>query len=85
MERVMKTVYGLASVLAVSFAVLAMSATPGSAAATSQKYPGGRYCLAYYHGGSDCGFATLAECKNSAAGTAGECFRNVFGRDDSAI
>jgi hypothetical protein len=80
----MKTVYGLAAVLAVSFSALAMSTTSGSAA-VSQKHPGGRYCLGYYHGGSDCGFATLMECKSSAAGTAGECFRNVFHRDDSAI
>lgn len=41
--------------------------------AAAQKYP---YCFKSKEAGTECAFKTLKECKATAAGLEGECFKN---------
>lgn len=55
-----------------AFALLVSFAVPGSANAATT--PGAaHYCLDYNEGGTDCGFASLAQCNATAEGIGAEC------------
>jgi hypothetical protein len=45
------------------------------------------YCLWYGNGGSDCGFASRAQCEASASGQTAQCSPNELGhgRNDQAL
>jgi len=45
------------------------------------------YCLVYGNGGSDCGFASRAQCEASASGQTAQCSANELGhhRNDQTL
>jgi len=45
------------------------------------------YCLWYGNGGSDCGFASRAQCEASASGQTAQCSANEWGhhRNDQTL
>lgn len=69
--------------LFVAMAVIAVSASAQPAAAA--QYP---WCANYSGddggGGTNCGFATLEQCKNTINGTGGYCSPNQFYQESTA-
>jgi hypothetical protein len=78
LERVIKTIGGVATASAVAFSALAFTATPGSADTRSPAIiPPHQYCLSYDTGGTDCGFTSYAQCEATASGQGAECYGNT--------
>jgi hypothetical protein len=77
----MKTIHKLATASAVAFSAFAFVAFAGSAAQAGPITPPGRYCLQYDEGGTDCGFASYAQCEATASGQGAECYGDTV-RDD---
>ncbi|MGX9389431.1 DUF3551 domain-containing protein [Nitrobacteraceae bacterium UC4446_H13] len=64
-------------VFAAVFAVI-----PAANSQDKQSISAGQYCLMYSEGGTDCSFSSYAQCRETAAGIAAECYRtSVFDRD----
>jgi hypothetical protein len=63
--------------MAVSAVTLLTMVEPASAA---PQRPTVDYCLAYNEGGTDCSFASQAQCQATASGIGAECYRNDFGK-----
>ena len=62
-------------------ALMGLALAPAGAAAS--EYP---WCARYGddHGGTNCGFSTLAQCEAALSGNAGICDRNLFYPDPPA-
>jgi hypothetical protein len=43
------------------------------------------YCLQYGYGGTDCSFASKAQCEATASGLTAECFRNAYGKEGETL
>jgi hypothetical protein len=80
----MSKIYRMASGVAVamSAATLLMMAEPASAA---PHRAAAEYCLAYGYGGTDCGFASKAQCEESASGLSAQCYRNAYGKEGETL
>jgi hypothetical protein len=76
----MKNISMIAIASAVAWSALAFAATPGAAKA-APIVPPGRYCMSYDEGGTDCSFASYAQCLEKASGIGAECYGDTF-RDD---
>jgi hypothetical protein len=73
----MNAIYNRAAKSVVVLSMFAIAVTAGSAAASSGG-PNDAYCIDA--GGSPwCGYATLSQCEESAAGTGADCVANAFG------
>jgi hypothetical protein len=70
-----------ASTLAV-FGLAFAAMTPSPARADTPSRPG-NYCLMFGDNETQCDFATLDQCRESASGLAGECYANFSRREDS--
>ena len=68
-------------VVLASATALSALALSGSAATAGPIVPPGRYCLSYDKGGTDCSFASYAQCQATASGLAAECYGKTA-RDD---
>jgi hypothetical protein len=77
----MKTLSMIALASAVAITTLAFSAAPGAAKPASA-FPPGRYCLSYDQGGTDCSFASYAQCATTASGIGADCYGSVFLHDE---
>jgi hypothetical protein len=79
----MTTSYKMAAVAAVVFSTFAIAGTLGSGAAMAAEPDGGpndAYCIRSAETGSPwCGYATFAQCQETASGTGGDCVANAFG------
>jgi hypothetical protein len=71
-----------AAAIAVSAATLLMIAEPATAAPQRAAV---NYCLAYGEGGTDCSFASKAQCEASASGLMAECYRNDLGKEGETL
>ena len=71
-----------AAAMAVSAATLLMIAEPVSAAPHRDAVD---YCLQYGYGGTDCSFASKAQCEATASGLTAECFRNAYGKEGETL
>jgi hypothetical protein len=71
-----------AAAMAVSAATLLMIAQPASAAPHRADVS---YCLSYGEGGTDCSFASKAQCEATASGLMAECYRNNFGKEGETL
>jgi Protein of unknown function (DUF3551) len=71
-----------ATAIAVSAATLLMMAEPVSAAPHRAAV---EYCLQYGYGGTDCGFASKAQCEATASGLTAECYRNAYGKEGETL
>jgi hypothetical protein len=65
------------SIAAAALATLLSGAAVASSPAAATEYP---WCAQYGegHGGTNCGFSTLAQCEAALSGSAGICERNLF-------
>jgi hypothetical protein len=70
------------TVIAVSSAILITMAGPATAAPPRAA---SNYCLQYYDGGTDCGFASRAECEATTSGWGGECYRDIYGKEGETL
>jgi Protein of unknown function (DUF3551) len=52
--------------------------------ARSGKGGGGRYCLSYDEGGTDCSFTSYAQCLATASGIDAECYGDTFRNDEAS-
>jgi len=77
----MKTAHKWATASAVVFSAFAFVALAGSAAQAGPITPPGKYCMQYDLGGTDCSFASYAQCEATASGEAAVCYGNTV-RDD---
>jgi hypothetical protein len=83
MEMNMKMLQKAAVASTLAFSVLAFAAlAPSPARADTPSRPGG-YCLVFGDNETQCDFATLDQCRESASGLAGECFAAAPRREDS--
>ena len=80
MSKIRKMAAGAA--MAVSAATLLMIADPASAAPQRAAV---NYCLQYGYGGTDCSFASKAQCEATASGLIAECYRNDFGKEGETL
>jgi hypothetical protein len=80
MSKLHKMAAGAA--IAASAATLLMMAEPVSAAPHRDAVD---YCLQYGYGGTDCSFASKAQCEATAFGLSAECFRNVYGKEGETL
>lgn len=80
MSKIRKMAAGAA--MAVSAATLLMIAEPASAAPHRAAV---NYCLQYGEGGTDCSFASKAQCEATASGLLAECYRNDFGKEGETL
>lgn len=62
----------LAQLTATAALALLVHTAPGNAHAAVTNSPA-HYCLSYSDGGTDCGFASLAQCNATADGISAEC------------
>jgi hypothetical protein len=62
------------------FAFTAMA--PSAARADTPSRPGS-YCLMFGDNNTQCDFATLDQCRQTASGLNGECYANFSRREDS--
>jgi hypothetical protein len=75
MSKIYRAAAGAA--MAVSAATFLVMAAPASAAPHRAAVD---YCLSYNEGGTDCSFASKAQCQATASGIGAECYRNDFGK-----
>jgi hypothetical protein len=82
-EKKMSKVYRMAAgtAMAVSAMTLLMIAEPASAA---PHRPAVDYCLSGEEG-TDCSFASKAQCQATASGIRAECYRNDFGKEGETL
>jgi hypothetical protein len=71
----------VASTLA--FSVLAFAAMAPSPARADISSRPGSYCLMFGDNETQCDFATLDQCRESASGLAGECYVNFSRREEN--
>jgi hypothetical protein len=81
LERIMKTIYKMPIASAVALSALAFVTMTGSTAQAGPIVPPGHYCMLYALGGTDCSFASYAQCLATASGLAAECYGKTI-RDD---
>ena len=65
----------------IAFSALAFFPMTASTAQAGPIVPSGHYCLSYDMGGTDCSFATYAQCQATAAGLAAECYGKTISDD----
>lgn len=78
----MKTIRRLAMSAAIALSALAFFAAPPAANA-GPIVPPGHYCLSYDRGGTDCSFASYAQCEATASGIDAECYGPSY-RDEQS-
>jgi hypothetical protein len=77
----MKAIYKQAAMSAVVFSMFAI-VTPAGAAEASDGGPNDAYCIRGGTGSPWCGYATYAQCQESASGIGADCVANAFGEQD---
>ena len=83
MEMNMKMFQKAAAASILAFSVLAFAAmAPSPARADTPSRPGS-YCLMFGDNETQCDFATLDQCRQTASGLNGECYANFTRREDS--
>jgi Protein of unknown function (DUF3551) len=82
----MKAIYKQAAMSAVVFSMFAIVAPAGAATAVaSDGGPNDAYCIRGGTGSPWCGYATYAQCQESASGIGADCVANAFGEQDRRI
>jgi Protein of unknown function (DUF3551) len=82
----MKAIYKQAAMSAVVFSMFAIFAPAGaSAAVASGGGPNDAYCIRGGTGSPWCGYATYAQCQESASGIGADCVANAFGEQDRRV
>jgi hypothetical protein len=83
-EKKMSKIHKITAVaaMAVSAATLLMMAEPTAAA---PHHGAVNYCLSYGEGGTDCSFASKAQCEATASGLMAECYRNAYGEEGETL
>jgi hypothetical protein len=79
MKAFLRMVASAAGLFALAFVVL--DSSPAVAAAQRPE----TYCLGLGEGGTDCSFASLAQCQASASGRNAICFRDASSSDDVSL
>src|SRR5271169_2679346 len=82
MKRNMKAVLKMVASASMLFALVFIALDSSAAVAAVARQPE-TYCMSYDEGGTDCGFASFAQCQASASGRQASCFRGPSG-DDAA-
>jgi hypothetical protein len=77
----MKAIYKQVAMSAAVFSMFAI-VTPAEAAAVSDGGPNDAYCIRGGTGSPWCGYATYAQCQETASGIGADCVANVFGEQD---
>jgi hypothetical protein len=79
----MKAICKQAAMSAVVFSMFAIVTPAGAAAAVaSDGGPNDAYCIRGGTGSPWCGYATYAQCQESASGIGADCVANAFGEPD---
>jgi Protein of unknown function (DUF3551) len=82
----MKAIYKQAAMSAVVFSMFAIVTPAGAAAAVaSDGGPNDAYCIRGGTGSPWCGYATYAQCQESASGIGADCVANAFGEQDRRV
>jgi uncharacterized protein DUF3551 len=79
----MKAIYKQAAMSAVVFSMFAIVTPAGAVTAVaSDGGPNDAYCIRGGTGSPWCGYATYAQCEETASGIGADCVANVFGDQD---
>ena len=80
----MNTIYKTATIPALAVSAFALIALTGSPVKAATGLAVSNYCLAFGDNETQCGFTTLSQCKESASGLDGECYRDTFTKEGSS-
>jgi hypothetical protein len=80
----MKTIRKVAMASAVAFSSFAVVVITAAAAQAGPIVPPGHYCVTYEPGGSDCSFASYAQCSATASDIDAECYGKTVRDDDGS-